>query len=62
MKKILLLMAALVAVFAVEAKPKKDAELKLKIGTYNVWSHSARKWQIRKGATTESRNWDNSKK
>ena len=62
MKKILLLAAALVAMFAVEAKPKKDAELNLKIGTYNVWSHSARKWQIRKGATTESRNWDNSKK
>ena len=62
MKKILLLMAALVAVFAVEAKPNKDAELKLKIGTYNVWSHSARQWQIKKGATTESRNWDNSKK
>ena len=62
MKKILLLAAALVAVFAVEAKPKKDAELNLKIGTYNVWSHSARQWQIKKGATTESRNWDNSKK
>ena len=62
MKKILLLMAALVAVFAVEAKPKKDAELKLKIGTYNVWSHSARQWQIKKGAAVESRNWDNSKK
>ena len=62
MKKILLLAAALVAVFAIEAKPKKDAELNLKIGTYNVWSHSARKWQIKKGATTESRNWENSKK
>ena len=63
MKKVMLLIAALVAVVAVDAKPKNaDAELNLRIGSYNIWSHSARKWQIKKGATTETRNWENSKK
>lgn len=63
MKKIFLLVAALLATIAVDAKPKQtSSEIDLRIGTYNVWSHSARKWQIKKGNTTESRNWDNSKK
>ena len=63
MKKVMLLIAALVAVVAVDAKPKKaDAELNLRIGSYNVWSHSARKWQIKKGATTETRGWETNKK
>lgn len=64
MKKILLLALALCFAFAADAKPKQtsDEALDLRIGSYNIWSHSARKWQIRKGATTESRNWDNSKK
>ena len=63
MKRFLLLAMALVLAFAADAKPKHaSSELDLRIGTYNVWSHSARQWQIRKKATTESRNWDNSKK
>ena len=62
MKKILLVMATLVAFFVADAKPKNGTTLDLRIGTYNVWSHSARKWQSKRGATTESRNWDNSKK
>ena len=53
-------MAVAVAVSA-SAAPKKSSELNLRVGSYNVWSHSARKWQIKKKATTESRNWDNSK-
>ncbi len=62
MKKLLLLIAALVAIVAVDAKPKKaDAGLDLRIGTYNVWSHSARHGQIKKGRAVEDRNWDNSK-
>ena len=44
------------------AASNKSGELNLRVGSYNVWSHSARQWQIKKGATTESRNWDNSKK
>lgn len=63
MKKFLLLVAAIATVVAVDAKPKQSSsELDLRIGTYNIWSHSARKWQIKKKATTESRNWENSKK
>ena len=63
MKKLMLLIAALMAIVTVDAKPKQEAsELNLRIGSYNVWSHSAREWQIKKGATTESRNWENSKK
>ena len=53
-------MAAAVAVSAIAA-PKKNGELSLRVGSYNVWSHSARAWQIKKKATTESRNWENSK-
>ena len=37
MKRIVLLIAAIVALLAVDAKPKADAELDLRIGTYNVW-------------------------
>ena len=44
------------------AASNKSGELNLRVGSYNVWSHSARQWQIKKGGTTESRNWDNSKK
>lgn len=62
MKRIVLLAAALLAFVATEAKTSQSTELNLRIGTYNVWSHSARKWVIKKGATTESRNWENSKK
>ena len=62
MKRIVLLAAALFAFVATEAKTSQSTELDLRIGTYNVWSHSARKWVIKKGATTESRNWENSKK
>ncbi len=63
MKRFLILTIALGLAFVAGAQPKQTAdEIDLRIGTYNVWSHSARKWQIRKGKTTESRNWENSKK
>ena len=63
MKKLMLLIAALVAVVAVDAKPKKaDAELNIRIGSYNVWSHSAREAQIKKGNAKPSRSWENNKK
>lgn len=62
MKRFLLLALALVLAFAADAKPKQASnELNLRIGTYNIWSHLARKGQIRKKVTTESRSWDNSK-
>lgn len=64
MKRLILMaVALLVAGATVEARPKADdAELNLRIGTYNVWSHLARKSIIRKGLTTDSRNWENSKR
>ena len=61
MRKILLLIAAIVALFAADAKPKADAELDLRIGTYNVWAHYARQGLIRKGKTAEARSWEKSR-
>lgn len=61
MKRIFILLAAIAAVVAVDAKPKQNTEVNIRVGSYNVWSHSARRWQIKKGATNEERNWDNSK-
>lgn len=62
MKKILTFAMILAVALSASAASKKSGELSLRVGSYNVWSHSARQWQIKKGATTESRNWDNSKK
>ena len=39
------------AISASAAPKKKSDELNIRIGTYNVWSHSARQYQIKKGAT-----------
>lgn len=60
MRKFLLIMMALLVAMTVDAKPK-SSELKLRIGTYNVWTHAARKGKIRKGQATEDRSWNNSK-
>ena len=62
MKKIFTFVMVVAIAISASAASKANQELKLRVGTYNVWSHSARAWQIKKGATTESRNWDNSKK
>ena len=61
MKRIVLLIATIVALLAVDAKPKADAELDLRIGTYNVWAHYARQGLIRKGKTAEARSWEKSR-
>ena len=60
MKKIFTFVMILAVTISASAAPKSN-ELSLRVGSYNVWSHSARQWQIKKKATTESRNWDNSK-
>lgn len=60
MKRFLLLATVALMAFAANAQSTKDVNIR--IGSYNVWSHSARRWQISKGASTESRNWDNSKR
>lgn len=61
MKRIILVVVALVAFFAVDAKPNNDAKLDLRIGTYNVWAHYARAGLIRKGKTAEGRSWEKSR-
>ena len=60
MKKIILLLAAIVSVVVVDAKPKQK-ELNLRVGTYNVWAHYARQGLVKKGKALEARSWDNSK-
>ena len=60
MKKLILLAVAFVLATAADAKPASN-EANFRVGSSNVWSHSARRWQISKGAAPESRNWDNSK-
>ena len=62
MKKLLLIVVALATVVvATEAKPK-NTEANFRVGSYNVWSHSARQWVIKKNPAIEPRNWENSKK
>ncbi|MBR5807756.1 MAG: endonuclease/exonuclease/phosphatase family protein [Alistipes sp.] len=60
MKKFILLLAAIVSVVVVDAKPKQK-ELNLRVGTYNVWAHYARQGLVKKGKALEARSWDNSK-
>ena len=60
MKKIILLLAAIVSVIAVDAKPKQK-ELNLRVGTYNVWAHYARQGLVKRGKALPERSWDNSK-
>ena len=62
MKKILALLLVLITVSTIDAKPKAtNSELNLRIGTYNVWSVSAREWRFKKGDITKSRSWENNK-
>lgn len=61
MKKFFILLAAVMVAFGVDAKPAKSSELDLRIGTYNIWAHYARKGNIRKGRADASRSWDHSK-
>ena len=63
MKKILLLVLLLACgIIAAEAKPtKKQKESTIKVGTYNVWSDGARRWQIKCKNTDQTRNWENSR-
>ena len=62
MKKLTILLALLAAFIVADAKSAKPSELELRIGSYNVWSHSARAGKVRKGSAAEARSWENSKK
>ena len=46
--------------FAVGAN-KTPKECTIKVGTYNVWSDGARRWQIKCKNTDQTRNWENSR-
>lgn len=62
MKKITLLLIALLMAFATDAKPKQNqSAIDLRIGSYNVWAHYARAGLIRKGKVVEARSWENSR-
>lgn len=61
MKKFFLLLAAVAVVVAVDAKPKTEKGLDLRVGTYNVWAHYARQGLVKRGKALEARSWDNSK-
>ena len=61
MKKLSLLLIAILVAIAVDAKPKQDKELNLRVGTYNVWAHYARQGLVKKGKALKERSWDNSK-
>ena len=64
MKKLLILLSLFVIGASANTTAKeKNApkEFTLKIGTYNVWSDDARRWQIRCKNTNETRNWQNSR-
>lgn len=62
MKKLLALLLIFIFVGA-EAKPKQDDLCAMRIATYNVWSDSARAWQIdKKQAAPKTRSWENSHK
>ena len=58
MKRIILLFAAVMVAFGVDAKPAKSSDLDLRIGTYNIWAHYARKGQIKKGRADAARSWE----
>ncbi|MBR2351534.1 MAG: endonuclease/exonuclease/phosphatase family protein [Alistipes sp.] len=56
MKQLFTVVVALLALLAADAKPAK--EVPLRVGTYNVWSHSARESKILRGHhAPESRLW-----
>ena len=62
MKKITLLLIALLMAFATDAKPRQNqSAIDLRIGSYNVWAHYARAGLIRKGKVVEARSWENSR-
>ena len=61
MKRLLLAVVAIAIALSADAKPKKDQELNLRIGTYNVWAHYARQGLVKRGKALPERSWENSK-
>ena len=62
MRRFLTLIVLATLALSVSAKPKQsDKEINLRIGTYNIWSHSARKYVIKKNPEIKPRSWEASK-
>lgn len=61
MKKFLLLLLAMCLAISVDAQPKQNSELNIRIGTYNIWADYARRGKIKKELSSPARSWDNSK-
>lgn len=62
MKRLLLTVVALVALLAVDAKPKQGAEAEIKVGTYNVWGNKQRRSMVYKYKTAPTdRLWEHSR-
>ncbi|MBR2351460.1 MAG: endonuclease/exonuclease/phosphatase family protein [Alistipes sp.] len=61
MKRVILIALAFMLAMGADAKPKQHKEIDLRIGTYNVWAHYARRGLIKKGKAVAARSWDNSK-
>ena len=62
MKRIILLVIAIVAILPVEGRTRnQDISTEINVGTYNVWGNKQRNTQYRKNKTTQERLWENSR-
>ena len=61
MKRVLLLCLTLVVALSSMAAPKSDKSIKMRIGTYNIWSDGARQWKIDRNQAPATRTWALSK-
>ena len=61
MKRVLLLCFTLVVALSGVAAPKGDKSIKMRVGTYNLWSDGARQWKINRNEAPATRTWELSK-
>lgn len=62
MKKIFILVLAFILAIGADAKPKQTQDLDLRVGTYNIWAHYARRGKIKSGKAEPVRTWELSKR
>ena len=61
MKRFLILCFCILSASAIYAQSESDPGLRLRIGTYNIWSEVARKGQVRKQNAAVARSWESSR-